>query len=226
MGLIHVLGGAIIMPVKLAKASTRTALVMTAFTVLGTLMLATTYLSTKDQVKKNELDAELALIDQILPRAAYDNDLLATPVELAASSELGTEEASVAHAAYLAGKRAGAVFEAIAPDGYSGRIKLLIAVQETPQGPAVAGVRVIAHRETPGLGDYIEPQKDKQEAKWIRLFDDQPASLAPEAWRVKKDGGQFAYRAGATITPRAVVKAVGKALAYYAARPDLFYPRH
>jgi electron transport complex protein RnfG len=212
--------------ITLAKASSRTALVMTAFTVLGTLMLAATYLSTKEQVKKNELEAELMLINQILPRSSYDNDLLATPVELAASPELGSEDTTLAHAAYQQGRRAGAVFEAIAPDGYSGRIKLLIAVQETPQGPALAGVRVIAHRETPGLGDYIEPQKDKQEAKWIRLFDGLSASLPAPAWQVKKDGGQFAYRAGATITPRAVVKAVGKALAYYAANPDKFYPRH
>ena len=101
------------------------------------------------------------------------------------------------------------MLEAIAPDGYSGKIDLLIAIQTNGE---LAGVRVVAHNETPGLGDYIDIAK----SDWIKQFDH--ASLAKydaQAWQVKKDGGRFDYMSGATITPRAVVKAVHKALRYY-----------
>ncbi|CAG0989642.1 Ion-translocating oxidoreductase complex subunit G [Burkholderiales bacterium] len=208
----------------LARTSLRTALVMFGFSVLGTALLALTYGATRDAVRQNELAAELAQIAEVLPQTAYDNDLAKSIVTLPPTPELGTEEATVARAAWHQGQRAGAVFTVVAPDGYSGRIKLLVAVLETPQGPVVGGVRVIAHRETPGLGDYIEPRKDRSERKWIAQFDSPPAGLPAEAWRVKKDGGRFAYRAGATITPRAVVKAVGGALAYYRENQAKFYP--
>ena len=102
------------------------------------------------------------------------------------------------------------MLEATAPDGYSGKIDLLIAIQSNGE---LAGVRVVSHNETPGLGDYIDIAK----SDWIKQFDG--ASLAKydaQAWQVKKDGGHFDYMSGATITPRAVVKAVHKALRYYA----------
>lgn len=210
--------------IALARTSLRTALVMLGFAVLGTALLALTHGATRETVRENELAAELAQIAEVLPKSAYDNDLSASTVSLAPTTELGTEETTIARAALRQGKPAGAVFTAIAPDGYSGRIKLLVAVLETPQGPVVAGVRVISHRETPGLGDYIEPRKDRAEPKWIAQFDSPPADLLPQAWRVKKDGGRFTHRAGATITPRAVVKAVGRALAYYRENQAKFYP--
>jgi electron transport complex protein RnfG len=104
------------------------------------------------------------------------------------------------------------VFEAVAPDGYSGRIRLLLAVAADG---TLLGVRVTQHRETPGLGDYIEPRKDRnKERPWIRQFDGKSlTSFADGGWRVRKDGGRFDSVAGATVTPRAVIKAVHKALA-------------
>jgi electron transport complex protein RnfG len=111
------------------------------------------------------------------------------------------------------------VLEAVAPDGYSGRIKLLIAIRADGE---LAGVRVLAHRETPGLGDYIEIAK----SEWISGFTGKSLdNPLPDNWKVKKDGGQFDYMAGATITPRAVVRAVRRALDYYAQnRERLFAP--
>jgi electron transport complex protein RnfG len=107
------------------------------------------------------------------------------------------------------------VLEALAPDGYSGDIKLLVAVSTNGE---LVGVRVLAHKETPGLGDYI----DIGHSDWIRKnFDGQSLAKTPDdGWRVKKDGGRFDYMAGATITPRAVVKAVHKALKYFVAHRD------
>lgn len=209
--------------IHMARTSLRTALVMLGFTVLGTGLLALSYDATREAVRQNELAAELALIAAVLPKASYDNDLAHDSITLPPTPELGTEEPTQIRSAWRDGRPAGAVFTVIAPDGYSGRIKLLMAVLETPQGPVVSGLRVIAHRETPGLGDYIEPRKDRGEPKWIAQFDSPPPDLPLTAWRVKKDGGRFAHRAGATITPRAVVKAVGKALAYYRENPAKFH---
>jgi electron transport complex protein RnfG len=107
------------------------------------------------------------------------------------------------------------VFEAVAADGYSGRIRLLLAVAADG---TLLGVRVTQHKETPGLGDYIEPRKDRnKERPWIRQFDGLSlATVGEREWRVRKDGGRFDSLAGATVTPRAVIKAVHRALQYVA----------
>ena len=103
----------------------------------------------------------------------------------------------------------GVILEAIAHDGYSGDIKLLIAIRADG---SISGVRVLTHKETPGLGDYI----DIAHGDWIKLFNDESVNKTPVAqWQVKKDGGKFDYMVGATITPRAVVKAVLKATQFF-----------
>ncbi|MEW6312850.1 MAG: electron transport complex subunit RsxG [Pseudomonadota bacterium] len=202
------------------KASLRTALTMLAFAVIGTALLAYTFDLTRAPIANSEEEARLALMMQVVPQTAFDNDLLRDIITLAADPLLGTQGETIAYRARRNGKPAAVVLEAIAPDGYSGKIKLLVAIRADG---AVSGVRVVAHKETPGLGDYIEVAR----SAWIRHFDGK--TLASEtdegAWRVKKDGGQFDYMAGATITPRAVVKAVKKALQYYAShREQLFAP--
>ena len=152
----------------------------------------------------------------------YDNDLLQDSLQLAPSPLLGVDEASTAYRARTGGKTSALVFEAVAPDGYSGKIRLLIAVAADG---SVLGVRVAQHKETPGLGDYVEPRKDKnKEHPWIRQFDGLSlATVAVRDWRVRKDGGRFDSVAGATVTPRAVIKAVHKALRYVAEnRQQLF----
>lgn len=113
------------------------------------------------------------------------------------------------------------VMEAIAPDGYSGKIRFIMALQ---YDGSIGGVRVVKHKETPGLGDYIEIAR----SDWIKGFNGVSLDNHKDSdWKVKKDGGQFDYMAGATVTPRAVVKAVHKAAQYYAQhRDELFAPQH
>jgi len=114
----------------------------------------------------------------------------------------------------------------VAPDGYAGKIRMLLAIRANGE---VAGVRVTLHKETPGLGDYIEPKKDKNKAKpWITQFDGLSMEKMPTAndWKVKKDGGRFDSVAGATVTPRAVTKAVYKAVKFATEnREHLFAPK-
>jgi electron transport complex protein RnfG len=199
------------------RHSVRLALVLAAFALVGTSMLALTYSATKDNIAASEKKAKLALIAQILPPALYDNDIIRDAAELQAVPELGTAEPALVYRALKDGQPAALVLEAIAPDGYAGKIKLLIAIRSNGE---ISGVRVVAHKETPGLGDYIEIAKNN----WIRGFDGTSLDKYPSKdWKVKKDGGQFDYMTGATITPRAVVKAVHKSLVWYSTNREKIF---
>lgn len=192
------------------KNAARTGAILFVFAVVGTAMLAFTHDRTEPVITRSLQAEKLALISQVLPAALYDNDLLATQQTVAPDDLLGTRQASALWIARRGGAFSGVVLEAVAPDGYSGDIFLLIGIDADGR---VTGVRVTAHRETPGLGDYI----DRAKSAWIDQFAGK-SLLDPEPrhWKVEKDGGVFDARAGATITPRAVVKAVKSALDYFA----------
>ena len=200
------------------KHTSVTALTMVAFALIGTALLAYVFNITREPIEKSEAEARLALFRQILPDDHYygdpkskdDDSLLNNVVDIAPNDLLGNKTPSKAYIAKQDHKFAAVILEAIAHDGYSGDIKLLIAIRADG---TVSGVRVLTHKETPGLGDYI----DIAHGNWIKLFDNESVEKTPaEQWKVKKDGGKFDYMVGATITPRAVVKAVAKALQFYA----------
>lgn len=198
----------------LAKAAFLTASNVLFFTLIGTTILAISYLQTKTRIEQSEQQAKLKLIQQLIPAASFDNDIVADTQSLAADSLLGTKTSTTAYRARLKNQPVGVVLEAIAPDGYSGRISLIIAIKADG---TLGGVRVVEHKETPGLGDYIDILK----SEWITGFTGKALTQTNAAeWQVKKDGGQFDYMAGATITPRAVVKATHHALQYFALHRD------
>lgn len=191
------------------KASSRTALILFAFALLGTAMLAYVFSLTHGIIERNEELAKLELISETLPKSVYDNDLIKDAIKLPPEKLLGTDEPTLAYRAKLKGKFSAVVLDVVAPDGYSGKIKLLVAIRANGE---VIGVRVVSHKETPGLGDYIEIAK----SPWIKSFESTRLSKdGDNKWRVKKDGGQFDYVTGATITPRAVVKAVYRSLLFF-----------
>lgn len=200
------------------KHTSVTAITMVAFALIGTALLAYVFNITREPIEKSEAEARLALFRQILPDEHYYSDhkskdedsLLNNVIEIAPNDLLGNKVPSKAYIAKQDHAFAAVILEAIAHDGYSGDIKLLIAIRADG---TVSGVRVLAHKETPGLGDYI----DIAHGNWIKLFDNESVEKTPaEQWKVKKDSGKFDYMVGATITPRAVVKAVAKALQFYA----------
>ena len=199
------------------KHAVKTAITLVAFAFVGTAMLAYVFDITRAPIEASEKEARLALFKEILPESTYDNDLLKDSVEIAPNEQLGNRQPTAANIAKLNNKTAGVILEAIAHDGYSGDIKLLIAIRADG---SVSGVRVLAHKETPGLGDYIEIAR----GNWIKLFNDESVNkTAATQWQVKKDGGKFDYMVGATITPRAVVKAVFKALQFYDANKTTLF---
>jgi electron transport complex protein RnfG len=194
---------------RIVRSSLQTAVNLGFFAVIGTAILASVFFLTRDAIVKSEEAEKLKLIQQIVPSALFDNDVIQDTVLVADDPLLGNGDSTLAYRARLKGQDSAVVLEAIAPDGYSGKIRLILAVRANGE---LAGVRVVAHKETPGLGDYIELPK----SPWIKGFDGKSRETYTDAdWKVKKDGGKFEYMAGATITPRAVVKAVNKALVYF-----------
>jgi electron transport complex protein RnfG len=202
---------------RIARSTLQTAVNLVFFSVLGTAILASTFFMTHDAIVKSEEAEKLKLIMQIVPATLFDNDVIQDTLKIPANALLGTNDVTVAYRARIKGEPSAVVLESVAPDGYSGKISLILAVRANGE---LAGVRVVAHKETPGLGDYIELPK----SPWIKGFDGKSREVYNDSdWKVKKDGGKFDHMAGATITPRAVVKAVSKALIYFGENRDKLF---
>lgn len=207
------------------RVSLRTAFILTVFTVVFTTLMATTYRATKPAIDASVEAAKMKLVDEVLPAHHYDNALLDDFIMVAPRAELGLDARDDAVRLLRARKGdapTALIFEAVAPDGYGGKIRLILAIGKDDR---VIGVRVVSHKETPGLGDYIDPKKDRNKsAPWIRQFDATGFEQVADAnWKVKKDGGHFDARAGATISARAVTNAVRRALQFAVEHRDKLY---
>jgi electron transport complex protein RnfG len=190
---------------------------LSLFAVVGTTLVALTEYSTSEAIAENERQLLLRNLYALLPRDRLDNDIAADTLQLPASTLLGTDDASTVYRARLGGEPVAAIFNSVAPDGYNGKIHLLVGVYIDGR---LAGVRVVKHAETPGLGDAVEIRK----SPWINDFAGKSlANPTQERWRVKRDGGDFDQFTGATITPRAVVAAVRNTLLYYQQNADMIF---
>ncbi len=179
------------------------------FAVIGAALVGLTFTQTEDDIKHNEELTLLKKLNNIIPADSYDNDLLQDIITLKANPLLGNDEQSMAYRARKNKKNVAVVFSSIAPNGYNGPIHLLVGIKADG---TLAGVRVVKHRETPGLGDVVS----STHSDWILGFDGKSLSNPEQkGWKVKRDGGIFDQFTGATITPRAVVKAVHNALLYF-----------
>ena len=192
----------------MTKRITIAGLLLAMFAVIGVGLVAFTHMVTKDQIAENERLALLNSLNALVPAESIDNDIVTDLIEVSDQEKLGTEKTTV-YLGRKAGQPVAAVFTSIAPDGYSGQIKLLVAVLADG---TLGGVRVVAHKETPGLGDKIEVEK----GDWIHSFEGKSLGNPElDKWKVKRDGGIFDQFSGATITPRAIVNAVKNTLLYY-----------
>lgn len=199
----------------IAKHMMRTGLMLGLFAIAGTAVVAFTFDNARVLIAENERLALLEKLNTLVPDTLYDNALLNDTIEVTSRTGLGTDKPVTVYRARRDGKPVAAIFTpVIAPDGYNGAIKLLVAIRSDG---TLSGVRVTAHRETPGLGDPIEETR----SDWILNFTGRSLSN-PKAdkWKVKRDGGMFDQFTGATITPRAVVKAVYNCLNYFTANKD------
>ena len=182
---------------------------ISVFAVVTSAVIAITQVATKDAIVANEREAQARALYEILPRELMDNDLLNSAFDVVAP-ELGYGEQTIqGYRAIKDQEVVAVVLPMIAPDGYSGAIQIIAGFYADGR---VAGVRVLGHKETPGLGDKIELAK----SDWIKTFDgmEYVADYDPR-WAVKKDGGDIDQFTGATITPRAVINSVARAAQYF-----------
>ena len=192
-----------------SKQILTTGLLLMLFAIIGSSLVGATYEGTKKQIAENERRALLRTLNNILPADTYDNDLINQTITLHPDGRLGQSETSTAYQAKKADTITAVILSVIAPDGYAGAIKLLVGIRADG---TLAGVRVVSHKETPGLGDGIETKR----SDWILGFNNTSLDKPDlHGWQVKRDGGQFDQLTGATITPRAIVKAVHQSLVYF-----------
>jgi len=179
-------------------------LILGAFCLgFGTLLVMTNGY-TKDDIALRAVEDRQNSLAQVIPESIHDNNLATDTLTL--KNDQGNEV--VVYLATKEGKVTGAAFETSSP-GYSGAIKVMLGVDLEGK---ILGARVLSHKETPGLGDKIEVKK----GDWILRFTGLSLGNPPlDKWKVKKDGGQFDQFAGATITPRAVVKAIREGLQFF-----------
>lgn len=193
----------------LGQSIRRSAIGLGLFAIITGGSIAVTQALTEERIQEAAARAEARALFEIIPESLHDNDLLNDTVLLPASERLATTGPVKVWVARQNGEPTGFIMPVVATDGYSGDIRLLVGIDL--QG-TVLGVRVVNHRETPGLGDRIETKK----SDWIYSFEGRSLdNPEPRNWNVKKNGGVFDQFTGATITPRAVVKAVQKSLVYF-----------
>lgn len=195
----------------------RNGLILSAFALVTTGLISLTHQGTRSAIADQEQQKLLSILNAIVDQSSYDNDIQHDCVVTTDLSLLGTDEPQRAYLARLSGQPVAAAIETVAPDGYSGKIELVVGVTGDGQ---VTGVRVLNHKETPGLGDKI----DLRISDWILSFNNQAVEDNNESiWAVQKDGGKFDQFTGATITPRAVVKAVKNTVIYYQQNKQLLF---
>jgi len=197
-------------------------LLLGGFALAASALLVVGNLLTKGPIAEREAEDLRASLEQVIPAERHDNDLLANPMTIpnpsqrpsqGSSASRDGDEALIVYRALDGLDVTAVAFETVG-QGYAGPIRVLLGIGADGR---ILGARVLAHSETPGLGDKIEISRDD----WITAFNGRDLTdPPPERWAVKKDGGVFDQFSGATITPRAVVAAIKSGLETFAAQRD------
>lgn len=202
---------------ELLESIRRNAVGLALFAIVTAGAIALAQVSTQSRIERNIQQAAAKALNEIIPADQYDNDLLTDTLPLNSfdTAILGdiADDAKL-HIARNAGRVTSLILPVITPDGYTTDIRMIVGIHidGTDMAGTLAGVRVLEHKETPGLGDKI----DRKKSTWIDDFIGKSLTQPNEAgWNVKKDGGEFDQFTGATITPRAVVHAVKRALIFF-----------
>lgn len=193
----------------LTKMISKNGLILAIFAAVCVGLIAVTFYITRDTIA-GEMEAALArTLNQLVSENEYDNDVYHDCTLIQDATALGSKPPLKAYRMRKDGEPVAVVMESIAPNGYSGKIAMVVGIY---QDGTIAGVRVTDHKETPGLGDKVDAKK----SDWILGFEGKSLSNPEiEGWAVSKDGGQFDAFTGATITPRAVIQQVATTLEFF-----------
>lgn len=194
---------------SLLQSINRNAVLLGLFALVCTAVIALTFLGTEDEIELRIKEARSKALLEIVPASKHDNDMLQDTIALF-DEALGHRGEQHLFLAKQGGKPYALIYPATARDGYSGDINYIVGIDIANR--AVAGVRVLSHKETPGLGDKVDLRK----SNWILDFNGRSlTNPTRDKWTVKKDGGDFDGFTGATITPRALVNSVASVLEYH-----------
>ncbi len=194
---------------RLFNAMRKSSMLLGFYALIGVLFVATANLITKEQIAENQRLMLQKKWNEVLNVSRYNNDLNIDNKVIHADKIGLPYDAIVYLARDKKNNPVAAIFRVTTLQGYSGAITLLVAVNYADQN--LTGVRVVEHKETPGLGDKIEVAK----SDWILGFKGKSlTNPETKAWAVKRDGGEFDQFTGATITPRAIVALVKDVLIF------------
>jgi len=197
------------------KTILKTISIISLLGLIFAISLSITFEKSNPIIEQNKIEFKTKLLNEVLDGLDYDNDLIGTYIRIKPNELLKNKTEKYAYLAKKNNILQAVLIESIAPDGYSGEINILTAIRSDGE---IIGTRIIDHKETPGLGDYI----DQKKSSWISNFDGMSLNNRTDPdWRVKKDQGTFDYKAGATITPRAVIKSVKNTLLFYKENREL-----
>jgi len=200
---------------ELFKPISRNGLLLGLFAIVTTGLVVLTFTVSEDRILEQQRRVKEKALFQLIPEQAMDNVLLEDTLPINARELLADGTSDLAYIARKDGDVVGVILPLLSTEGYSGKIGLIVGINADG---TLAGVRILSHRETPGLGDKVDLNK----SDWLLNFDGKSLQQPTlKNWKVKKDGGEFDQLTGATITPRAIVKAVKKALVYFAEHKEL-----
>ena len=189
-------------------------LILGVLAAICTTLVAITHSGTAPRIAANAQAYLEQSLQPVLQGIDYDGKLSESTISIAPPHALPGNEDVPVYRVYAGGEPIAALFVVRAMDGFSGPIRLLVGIDANG---TLTGVRVLEHRETPGLGDLIEADK----SDWILQFDARSlTSPAAVGWAIKRDGGEFDQLTGASITPRSVIKAVKETLLYFSENRD------
>ncbi len=189
----------------------KSGITLAVIAAICTALVALTYQVTHERIAANEQAWLEQSLQPVLSGLFFDSGVSESRVTIPAPHELPGSEDGVIYRVYSGDSPVAALFVISARDGYAGAIRLLVGMDING---AVTGVHVLEHRETPGLGDRIESTK----SDWVKQFDGRSlGDPVADGWKIKRDGGEFDQLTGASVTPRAIIKAIKETLVYFEA---------
>ncbi len=197
----------------------RSGITLAVIAAICTALVALTYRLTAERIVANEQAWLERSLQPALSGLFYDSGVTESKIIIPPPHELPGSEAAIIYRVYAEGAPVAALFVVSARDGYAGPIRILVGIDTMG---VVTGVHVLEHRETPGLGDRIESTK----SDWVKQFNGH-SLLDPEptGWAIKGDGGQYDQLTGASVTPRAIIKAIKETLLYFEAHSEEIFAK-
>ena len=182
-----------------------------------TALVAGTWQLTAERIEQNKKEFLERSLTPALAGLFFDSSVTESIISIPPPHDLPGTEAAIIYRVYAGEEPVAALFVVSARDGYAGPIRLLVGIS---MDGTITGIRVLEHRETPGLGDRIDITK----SDWVLQFDGHSLrDPEPAQWAIKTDGGKFDQLTGASVTPRSIVKAIKQTLTYFDANRDSIF---